>query len=74
MPSCHYDADAFDKRADDDFSSYRQDLLDAKADGYEAGLKGQRIEMNPYLPIEPEYTQWIDGWREGLWIFTKRNV
>ena len=63
-------------RIDEDraYDDHVQDLLDAKADGYEAGLKGQSVEMNPHTPISPLYTRWLDGWREGLWVLTKQRA
>ena len=59
---------------DQAYEKHVQDLLDAEIDGREAGMKGLPVEMNPHFPFEPEYTRWLDGWREGLWVLTKQRA
>ena len=63
------DSDDFDYgpgNEDYEYDEARQSLLDARIEGREAGRKGLSVEMNPYLPIDAEYTQWCDGWRETI--------
>lgn len=44
------------------------------AEGRLAGLHGQRVEMNPYSPDSQNHSDWIEGWREGIWEMSKRRI
>lgn len=59
---------------DYEYDNWRQRLLDARADGREAGRNGRSCEMNPYFTFEAEHTHWHDGWLEGLVQQSTRRV
>ena len=51
---------------DYEYDSWRQSLLDARAEGRAAGRKAQSAEMNPYSTFEPEHNEWHHGRLEGI--------
>ena len=72
--SNRYPGEDLDDAADRLYEEHVQELLDAKAEGYEAGLKDQRVETNPYSLNSPLHTRWLDAWREGIWAKAKRRA